>query len=231
VNFFFGMHVEISSFLVSPTRSVSFSLKTITFIDNAKMTSNEITARLRFLEDSAKLMSATSSATSAYLMSQVNQLMFDHEIEPSESHRRYACGACGSLMIAGWTSTLKKETTSRRPITKAKAGHSRPKKDENHRKTRASVLVYKCNLCTNDTKHRIPNYDTPAFRRGHKKLAQSASSQTSSIKVSKSNSANTNSKKRSRARKGGLQALLAAKKDNGASPGFGLDLMDLMKKA
>lgn len=198
------------------------------------MATNELSARMRFLKDSAQLMLATSSPTSAYLLSQMNQLMFDNDIESSESHRRYACGSCGCIMIPGWTSSLEKDTikgVSRRSKTKSKSGHARPRSSEDHKRT--SALVYKCNLCAKDTRHRLPTYEIPAFRKGHKKLAQSVSLPTTTTSTSAAASpANTNSKKRARARKqGGLQALLAAKKENGASGGYGLDLMNFMKKA
>lgn len=199
------------------------------------MANNDLSSRLRYLKDSAQMMSSTSPATSAYLMSQVNQLMFDHEIEPSELHRRYACGACGSIMVPGWTSSLEKEVIQTKPRRrKSKAVYLRPEKDKAENNTGITSMLYRCNLCGKNTRHRQPNHSIPAYRRG-KKLAQSVqlASPVATAEKQSSGSANTNSKKRARARKqGGLQALLAAKKENGTSnTGFGLDLMDLMKKA
>lgn len=201
------------------------------------MANHDMSARLRHLNNAAQLMSTGSPETSAYLMSQVNQLMFDHEIETPESHRRYACGACGSIMIPGWTSSVEKEalqTKSLRQNTRSGAGFSKLQKDHAAEKTTGiTSLLYKCNLCGKNTRHRQPNQTIPAYRRGKRATQSIPLAAPATLTVAEKSSASTSSKKRARARKqGGLQALLAAKKESGGSTtGFGLDLMDLMKKA
>ncbi|TAQ85992.1 hypothetical protein B7494_g5680 [Chlorociboria aeruginascens] len=74
------------------------------------MASPELSARLRFLNDAAHLLATTAPATSRHLMSRCNSLLFENNIEPAESEKLKACGACGTIMIVGVAATFKVET-------------------------------------------------------------------------------------------------------------------------
>lgn len=196
------------------------------------MASTHLSARMRYLQNSAQMLLSASPETSAFLMSQVNQLKFDHEILPSQTQRPSACGACGSIMIPGQTCSFEKEACK---SGRRRAKSKRPIIDDGVEKSTISTtsIVYKCNHCGRKTRHRFPVSSTTALRKGSRQVLKSSSSLPATASAAVEKQTTTSSKKRARARKqGGLQALLAAKKENGASgSGFGLDLMDLMKSA
>ncbi|PSS22528.1 hypothetical protein M430DRAFT_18076 [Amorphotheca resinae ATCC 22711] len=195
------------------------------------MESSELSARLRFLNDSAHLLATTTPATSKYLMSRYHSLMFERELEQSDAQRRRACGACGTIMILGWEATLQME--SRRPRRK----NSSQKRDV---QTPSKAIVYKCESCSRITRFNTP---PPAPRRkiGSSRTKSSLGTGVptpSQAKEANPNtgvapSTNSSSRKRAKTRKqSGLEAILARKKASEASTsGFGLDLMDFMKKA
>jgi len=188
------------------------------------MESPELAARLRYLNDAAHLLATTAPATSRQLMSKCNSLIFDCELEQSESHKRQICGACGTIMTVGWATTL--EIQSQRP--RGKVGKALQKETRKPKKE----MVYKCGACRRTTRFDIP---LPAAKRktistGHSKAAVPIQAKTATTATV--HSANSSSKKRAKARKGGLEALLANNKAVEArQSGFGLDLMDFMKKA
>ncbi|KIN01277.1 hypothetical protein OIDMADRAFT_41876 [Oidiodendron maius Zn] len=165
------------------------------------MASPELSARLRYLNDSAHLLATTAPATSRYLMSRCNTLMFERDIEQSDTQRRNICGACGTIMVLGWEGTMQLE--SQRPRRRCNSQKAVPKTSK--------AVVYKCESCSR---------------------ANSSPVRASPV-VNAPLSTNASSKKRAKARKqSGLEALLAKKKSSEATTtGFGLNLMDFMKKA
>jgi ribonuclease MRP protein subunit SNM1 len=181
------------------------------------MSSPELSARLRFLNGSAHLLATTAPSTSRHLQSRRNTLMYDNELDPSEAHRRDACGACGTIVILGWKSTMQTESQPSR--------RRNPRPEELVMK-QTKALIYKCKTCGRKT--RFPLSRPSAVTR-HKPESSYPKS-TRSI-PGQSNPEKSNGKKRVRARKrGGLEALLAAKRTGPETSGFGLGLMDFMKK-
>jgi RNase P subunit RPR2 len=187
------------------------------------MESPELSARLRYLKDSAQLLMRSAPATSRHLMSRCNSLMFDVGLEQSESQRRQICGGCGTVMVIGWEARLHFHTQQRR----RRAGKVR-----NEPSNQIKEMAYSCESCGRTTRFQVP---TPSARR--KQLLEAGSKiQVPLLRKPESRpitaAANSNSKKRAKARKGGLEALLATKKASEAQQsGFGLDLMDFMKKS
>lgn len=191
------------------------------------MTSPELLARLQYLDKSAHLLAITAPSTSRYLMSRRNHLMFDNAIELSDSLRGNVCCACGSIMIIGWQASL--ELRSRRC---RRQGHNRnqqrPTKD----------LVYTCDSCRRTTHIPIaPAAPNRASKSSNIRTAASVQQVNTNSAMTepspRATSANSSSKKRAKARKlGGLAAVLANKQSASLSStsGFGLDLMDFMKK-
>ena len=197
------------------------------------MASGAVSARLRYLSDSAHLLAGTAPATSAHLMSQCNGLMFDNDLEPSDAYRRKSCGACGNIMLPGISSKMHKET---REIAKRKG---KSDKRGSNPSLQARAIVYKCSFCQKNTRLPLPTTTSTAIRKSTKnhshavslKATSSVTPGNSASESSTPTSANASSKKRAKSRKhGGLQALLA-KKNEPQSSGFGLDLMDLMKRS
>ena len=194
------------------------------------MASSDLTARLRFLNDSAHLLATASPATSKFLMSKCNALMFDNGIEQSESHKRKACGTCGTIMILGWDGKLEIESQ------RALRGKSTPRGTT---RDRARAMVYKCESCGRQTRLNItpPAPKTKALSLSNKNhsssITQGSSPTLPPPKSNISSAASSTSKKRSKARKqAGLEAVLAKQRaiDSRGSSGFGLDLLDFMKK-
>lgn len=193
------------------------------------MAAPELSARLRYLNDSAHLLVATAPSTSRYMMSSCNALMFDRNIDQSETQRRKICGACGTIMILGWEGTVQLESQKQR-----RKENDKKKDAPNARK----AIVYKCEACSRKTRFPIPppvprnkiraQRQMPSSGTGATNLPQAKASSTTSTPLS----TNASSKKRAKARKqGGLGAILAQRKASEPSrSGFGLDLMDFMKK-
>ncbi|KAH6711048.1 hypothetical protein DL95DRAFT_1867 [Leptodontidium sp. 2 PMI_412] len=186
-----------------------------------------LSARLRYLNESAHLLATTSPTTSRYLMSRHNALMYDSKIELSESQKKKACGACGTIMILGWEATLQSEVRSRKGKA---AGNTARKEREAARHLR--TMVYTCGTCSKKTQ--FPTSISKPIRR-NKAALPSTSTSTAPTLQSQASEANTPSKKapkRKSRKKGVLEAILARNQaPQATSSGFGLDLSDFMKKS
>ncbi|KAF7917224.1 uncharacterized protein EAE98_010329 [Botrytis deweyae] len=192
----------------------------------------ELAARLRYLNESAHFLAKWAPTTSKYLVSQCNSLMFDHEIEQPDLSKRGSCSACGTIMILGSEGKLevKSQSFKKKPIRKRAKGASRVEK----------AMIYTCGSCTKVTRHRLDSAPV-ASRSKNGAVQHGAVSKPSHLPAQNLTTANTtstpstnaSSKKRAKNRKlGGLGALLAKQKaSQTSSSGFGLDLMDLMKKS
>ncbi|APA08507.1 hypothetical protein SS1G_02207 [Sclerotinia sclerotiorum 1980 UF-70] len=191
----------------------------------------ELAARLRYLNESAHFLATSAPTTSKYLMSQCNYLMFEHEIEQPESRKRQSCGACGTIMILGWEGKLEVKSQS----SNKKRYHKKPAVASSEQK----AVIYTCGSCSKKTRHRlgpapvVSRSEMSTIQRGGVSKNGSVPAQSSTTtNITVTPSTNASSKKRAKNRKlGGLGALLAKQKASEASSsGFGLDLMDLMKK-
>jgi ribonuclease MRP protein subunit SNM1 len=204
------------------------------------MASPAISARLKYLNDSAHLLVTTAPGTSAYLMSRCNGLMFDNELDQSDARKRHICGACGNIMILGWTGARQLESLGvRKGRRNAKSNLLQLSS------AKVKTVVYTCDRCSRRTRQNINTgiprspmiLDTTYSSNVSKKLTpfMASSLDTHSTNSTPSSaSANANSRKRAKIRKqGGLQALLAKNRESGTrgSIDFGLDLLDLMKRA
>jgi hypothetical protein len=190
--------------------------------------------RLKFLKESAHLLAFTSPATSAVLGSEHDRLLQSEELDLQASkkdwdaHRRQMCGACGNLMIPGWSCYVFHE--SLRPTQRKKNAGTKdlPKAEKS--------IVYQCLRC-----HRKTVQTMPTRPPRHVKLSSEPSkTEAPSVVVVKESrrkdghvakSVNASSKQRAKARKqSGLQAMLAkSKTQSSGGSGFGLDLTDLMQ--
>jgi ribonuclease MRP protein subunit SNM1 len=196
---------------------------------------------LKYMNDAAHLLANGGPATSAYLMSRCNGLMFDNSLEATEAHRQRACGACGNIMVTSWTNSQELDAPIYKRRRRDAAEPSKP------RERREKVITCSCERCGRKTRRSF----TARPRRAPKGpdrgadlvetnpaagLSQNkSSSEPNAINTPATSALNANSKRRAKARKqGGLQALLAAAKDTGsrtAGGDFGLDLLDLMKRS
>lgn len=186
------------------------------------MADSTVSARLRYLNDSAHLLAVAAPSTSRYFMTQCNALMFENEVEQPESQRRKVCGACGTIMVLGWQGHLEVETQ-----------RSKRKKGSQGGIAKARAMVYTCDSCGRKTRHHLDSPPQPR-RNTASRVCQpvAALPPTLSNRQEAISPVNATLKKRTKSKKqGGLGALLAKQKaTDSRSTGFGLDLMDLMKK-
>jgi len=195
------------------------------------MASPDLSARLRYLNESAHLLATTAPATSRYLMSRCNSLIFEHNLGQPDPQKLKACGACGTIMIFGWEGTC--QTVSQRPRRKKSSHHGLAT-------YHARAMLYICESCRRKTRHQLNIAPPPARHKLASPHAISLSTtnhsstpvvSNSASKTSGTSSANLRSKKRAKARKHALQGILARQRAaESHSSGFGIDLMDLMKK-
>ncbi|KAI9862165.1 MAG: hypothetical protein M1813_004941 [Trichoglossum hirsutum] len=211
------------------------------------MAPDSVVSRLRYLNDAAHLLTVKSPAVSAQLLSQYNKIALKNELNPPDARRRGICGACGSIMVPGWTCHIHSQGEESPRKTRRKR-----QKSKSHNAAPSLVLtpdgiemnelrvLYKCQVCGRTTRQIVPKKRAsgrPARITAvpHPLTANpsipAGNLDSNKVEPAKVASANASSKKRAKARKqGGLQALLAKKKEGGEQKGdFGLDLMDLMK--
>lgn len=195
-------------------------------------------ARLRFLNDSAHLIAIGSPTTSAVVGSHYDKLLVENDLDlqaskkDQDSRRREVCGACGSLMIPGWSCHVIQENMKPKEAQRAK------KMSRKSTSKLEKAKVYSCLRCHRKTVQPVVARESQVLLKKPivSKIQHAASAAPASITEYASatpKSANASSKKRAKARRqGGLQAMLAKSKTEPLGPssgGFGLDLMDLMK--
>ncbi len=205
------------------------------------MASNELTAAtLRFLTDAGHLLAASAPETSAYVMSQRNALMFEHEMPLSDKHRQHVCGCCGHIMLFGNGSHLQVRP-GKRPNTKPRSAAQRSKGKDAKRldpeTTSGPTKAITCGHCGRLTEVELPA-PGPISRRKVKmekgiakpsgQRAAPGSSSAAPEMPSQKATSNASSKKRAKSRKAGLQALLD--QSSASRPGPGLSLADFMAK-
>ncbi|KAK0747689.1 hypothetical protein B0T21DRAFT_406287 [Apiosordaria backusii] len=199
---------------------------------------------LKFLTDAGHLLALTAPETSAYILRQRNDLMFEHEIALPEVHRQHVCTACGHILAFGEDSSLtfkrdkkvlarKKQPTP--PASKVEKGKRREPRSSGPTKR------IECGHCSSQIEIKLPA-PAPIARRtvkpAHKIFKAAALGATPSLPKasgsleattsSQKPTSNANSKKRAKSRKAGLQALLEQSKNSRPSPG--LSLADFMSK-
>ncbi|OCL02204.1 hypothetical protein AOQ84DRAFT_191726 [Glonium stellatum] len=202
---------------------------------------NALQARLKFLNDSAHIVAIGSPTTSAVLGSQHDKLLVENDLDlqaskkDQDSRRREVCGACGSLMIPGWSCHVAQKSIKPKEAKRAKKDLRRPIGGLEKAK------VYSCSRCYRKTVQPVvARESTVLLKNSRVSKPQTFQPTTSTAPASITEdastipkSANASSKKRAKARKqGGLQAMLTKSKAEPSGPnsgGFGLDLMDLMR--
>ena len=193
-------------------------------------------AKTKFLDSSACYYSVIAPATSAHLMLQRNFEAADNSV-PLQVKGSRACRACGTILIPG--------STSRTSIVHEKATKTRIRSRKHGKDDRAGTPIKSvrvdCLIChryekkqlqdsrgTNIKKPSVLNTRTVPSVSGFADKELSDMPQSARV-----GTASASSKQRAKARKhGGLQAMLEKTKVSvNSSPGFGLDLLDLMKQS
>jgi RNase P subunit RPR2 len=186
-----------------------------------------IASRSAYLQEAAHLLAISSPSASAFLGSARDRLVEDSEIEvparERDALRRETCGACGYLLIPGWSCEVSNANQPRKGLAKGKTtSNCSPASDTN--------LVYQCRRCHRTTelllqtqprrqlnkKSTMPIIQKPGITTSDRPAKED---DTKILKTS-----NSSSKQRQKARKGGLQAMLDKNKSQSSSQA--LDLMD-----
>lgn len=183
------------------------------------------TPRLNYLKDTANALSVLSPSTAAHLMTVHHGILLDESRPLTARQQELSCGACGSIRRPEYTKTIQiGPKKGERAGTKGTTGDG--------------AVVSQCLRCRRRTIK--PVRKEPTRSNGPSKVT----STTSSVSTTTSTSAvaspveesgsttkasdNASSKKRAKARKqGGLQALLASKKQS--TTGSSLDLFDFLQ--
>jgi hypothetical protein len=194
------------------------------------MVSSTTNARLRYLNDSAHLLSYSAPSTAAFLQSRYDQAVTQEGIAVPDTRGREICGACGFNML--WNPSYRPAHLEPE-IEKRTGGKASPKSN----KSKTSMLS--CRMCHSKTEYELP---VTKRIRGASKLGRTnltAELKTTSdrqggnsVGKSSADTPFTTARKRAKGRKQtSLSAMLAKSKTEAASQksGFGLDLMDLMK--
>ncbi|KAK0634631.1 hypothetical protein B0T17DRAFT_502265 [Bombardia bombarda] len=217
---------------------------------NAMQSSADLSRTLDFLTDAGHLLATTAPETSAFLMRQRNNLMFENELPPpSDVHKQHVCNCCGHIMILGQGSSLKiehKKAIQRKARSAGAHGAQRSKETRDVLLRSGSgsgsgpTKRLGCGHCGRLTGIKLP---APAPISRRKVRTQKADQTTTApglpaaTQASISNdapsqkaNANASSKKRAKSRKAGLQALLQANATRGSGSGLGLSLADFREK-
>ncbi len=191
---------------------------------------------MKFLDASACHYLVIAPATSAHLMLQRNHEAADNSL-PLQVEGSRACSACGTILIPG--------STSQTSIVHEKATKTKVRTKKHGKEDRAGTptkfVRVDCLIChryekkplqgssgTNIKKPSVRNTRTVPSVSGFADKEPSDMPQSARV-----GTASASSKQRAKARKhGGLQAMLEKTKASvNSSPGFGLDLLDLMKRS
>jgi hypothetical protein len=209
-----------------------------------KMTPAELTTTLGFLTDAGHLLATAAPETSAYVMSQRNGLMLEHDMALTDKQRQHVCSCCGHIMLLGQGSELQVKAGQR--------ASQKPRSTRVPKGNRAQRLPSRPQLetCPGPTKAitcghcgRLTNVQLPAparisrrkvrVEKATTKASEKATSVSSAAQEvpSQKTTSNASSKKRAKSRKAGLQALLdQSNASRNSGPGLGLSLADFMQK-
>jgi len=188
-----------------------------------------VAARLRYLDSASHLLFASSPSTSAFLQNEYRKTADGANLTESEERQQRVCSACGTILISGITSQKNKVRTTAK----------RRKRGDSYSSVLADKTQYiECSRCNSRTnrKHATPKSTQKLSEVDNRataiKLDQGMTSPPSSSHKPSSSDRATRTKKRTR-KTNSLQALLARDKLETLatqSPGFGLDLKDLLKR-
>ncbi|KAI9732340.1 MAG: hypothetical protein M1834_001547 [Cirrosporium novae-zelandiae] len=217
-----------------------------------RMASQQLQARLRFLDEAARLLAPSLPSTSAHLSYECNNLLLENDQTLPESRTMQVCSACGTIMIPGKTmkmsmegkSSPKRRSSAKPSIAKKTRGSTKQTVEEKEPTPR--FMVHECFECNRVTRQPLLKASRPT------RLARPTRPKTSAIPniavtlpsdssgsspvvqtPGSSHSVNPNSNKRAKARrKKGLQAMLASSKSKAsdeATSGLNHGLMDFLK--
>ncbi|KAF9740884.1 hypothetical protein PMIN06_012171 [Paraphaeosphaeria minitans] len=189
-------------------------------------------ARLRFLKQAAYQLTTSAPTVSAALSSNYIRSVIgaeddlQHAKKEWDTLRREVCGACGNILLPGWSASLSHPSRHTRAHKQAPTLATLPGK----------TLVSTCLRCDRKS---VQALRSRARKHVSSKPIRTEAEATKPPDVYKATvqdqdkvnkSANATSKQRKKSRKGGLQAMLEKNKSQSSGQGgLGLDLMDFMQ--
>lgn len=182
------------------------------------MNATQLPTTIDYITDAAHLIYQHSPETSAHLMIHRASLLGQNSIALSDTQRQHVCTACGNIMVPGINSRLILD--AKKMIKKNKKRAKSSETEANG--PRKSITCERCQSVTNITLDSV----RPARRKTSKtkKLIDNSEAKMMPVDTIKP-TANSNSKKRAKNRKAGLQALLSSQ----SKPSKSLSLSDFMK--
>jgi len=184
-------------------------------------------ARLSYLTDAGHLLATSAPGISSFLMTRRQALTAHLGLAMSEVENQAVCGACGNIMVPGCTGQLKFEAD-----TFFKRKRQKPKLNPQGKKPRIErpgpFKVITCGKCDRATKIQLP--PPPAVGRRKVDIPQASALMANQDPRPTKSSSNAASRKRAKARKAGLQGLLASSKVTSSNSKPALTLSSFMKK-
>ena len=227
-----SMTFRITSFSQQQSLSRFVGLSTCTnlqiVLNEMVMSKEATTARGDYLDKASRTLISSSPAISAHLQSVRRKVVENADGETLSGPRNETCGACGYMLIPGWSCKF---------ITKG-INIDRTRKDRiNKESGDEKTLKLQCSKCNVLTTRKATR--PIARHKSYSASSQFPSSVPTNVKATTINpSAETSSedtaqpsRKRTRGKNSTLQSMLANSKiaTPTRSKGFGLDLKDLMK--
>ena len=182
----------------------------------ATMATSHLNPALDFLTDAAHLLRDSAPEISAHLMSHRGQRLRSSGLTQSEKERQHVCAACGHIMTPGQGSLLRLE--ARKSIKGSRAGAKLPSIVTT---ATGPTKIATCGICHSDTRIILPS---PGAASRHQKVKKPPTVKNEAENNQKP-TANATSKKRTKNRKAGLQALLSSQQKQSKS----LSLSDFMR--
>lgn len=174
---------------------------------------------ISYLTDAAHLLRHKAPETSAHLLSQRADLVYSHDLTPSDTQRQLVCAACGHIMIPGQETELRLKT-SRTPRRKTRSSDKKATPGSATERSKE----FSCGFCTRVTMIPLPAPEPATRRKASRSKIQKT---TNHAEMPKPVTANASSKKRAKNRKAGLQALLSGQQQRKSTP---LSLADFMMR-
>ena len=202
-------------------------------------------SRLNHLERSAYLLALRAPQTSAHLQAEYTRLLSEAGTGHSEARAREVCGSCGTIMLQGLTSSIRKgtgtlnSTSDEGKNVAARTSRSAPARRAHICKSCSAVTRYSVAQKTSDTLRSVKGL--PGTASAKRESASTSSQSQRNVKPSQRRernitSRNKSSKNRAKTRKmSGLQESLARSKSQSVnasqSVDFEMGLMDIVKKS
>jgi RNase P subunit RPR2 len=192
------------------------------------------TARLRYLNDAAHVLTLSSPSLAAAFQARYDHVADENEVNPPDSRAREICSACGHNML----STAMYTASSRNKSGTIQHKRMRKNETKGNTPTKDKTVVLECRACLAKTEIKLPAAKRSRSSSGRIAQTETASSSPINAIPTPSRAASTqgpptqNSRARAKRAKSrnSLHAMLAQSKEQAQSDkGFGFGLMDLMK--